>query len=315
MHLLDRRDVHRGREGVVRGLAAVDVVVGVDRRLAAERRAQDLVGAVRDHLVGVHVGLGAGAGLPDHQREVLGELAVDHLLRRRARSASARRGSSTPSSRLTRAAARLTMPSARTSGRRHGLAADPEVLQAALGLRAPVAVGRHLDRAEGVGLDADSPLAGHGRTSWLRPRRPSSARGAGLSIAAGRRAHRRARPTSCGSDPGSRPRRCRLGGAAPARRASAARSRRGSSATLAGPLAGLVGGRRRASATVNCRPNSTLGSANTRIASNGISQPLRLTAEAQRDREALVVRPRGPRTRAAARWSSRSGSGRAGRRR
>jgi hypothetical protein len=39
-------DVHRGREGVVGGLAAVDVVVGVDRLLAAEHAAGELDGAV-----------------------------------------------------------------------------------------------------------------------------------------------------------------------------------------------------------------------------------------------------------------------------
>ena len=52
---------------------------------------------------------------------------------------------------------------------RHGLGADPEILQAALGLRAPVAIRRHLDRAEGIGLDAHRKIAGHRanlRCSW-----------------------------------------------------------------------------------------------------------------------------------------------------
>ena len=80
MQLLDRGDVHGGREGVVGRLAAVDVVVRMHRRLAAERRAEQLIGPIGDHLVGVHVGLGAGAGLPDHQREMLGQRAVRHLL-------------------------------------------------------------------------------------------------------------------------------------------------------------------------------------------------------------------------------------------
>ena len=80
--LLGRRDVHRGREAVVRRLAHVDVIVGMHRRFRAELAAEHFVGAVGDHLVDVHVGLGAGAGLPDHQREVIVELAVDHLLRR-----------------------------------------------------------------------------------------------------------------------------------------------------------------------------------------------------------------------------------------
>ena len=38
-----------------------------------------LVGAVGDDLVGVHVGLRAGARLPDHQREMVVQFAVDDL--------------------------------------------------------------------------------------------------------------------------------------------------------------------------------------------------------------------------------------------
>src|SRR3546814_6841174 len=63
-------DVQRGRKAVVRRLAAIDVVVRVDRRLAAARAGENLVGAARDHLVGVHVALGAAAGLPDDEREL-----------------------------------------------------------------------------------------------------------------------------------------------------------------------------------------------------------------------------------------------------
>ena len=68
-------DVERGREAVVRGLGAVDVVVGVDGRLAAALPRQQLVGAAGDHLVDVHVGLGARTGLPDHERKLTVELA------------------------------------------------------------------------------------------------------------------------------------------------------------------------------------------------------------------------------------------------
>jgi hypothetical protein len=60
-------------------------------------------------------------------------------------------GSSWPMRALTLAVASLTMPSAHHR-RRHALAADLEVLQRALRLGAPVAVGLDLDRAEGVGL-------------------------------------------------------------------------------------------------------------------------------------------------------------------
>ena len=36
--------------------------------------------AVRDHLVGVHVGLGAAAGLPDAQRKMIVELSLNHFI-------------------------------------------------------------------------------------------------------------------------------------------------------------------------------------------------------------------------------------------
>lgn len=80
LKLEDGSDVHDGWEGVIGGGAAVDVVVGVDGLLAALLAAQDLDGAVGDDFVGVHVGLGAGAGLPDDEREVVHELAIGNLL-------------------------------------------------------------------------------------------------------------------------------------------------------------------------------------------------------------------------------------------
>ncbi len=76
-----RRDVHGGGNNVVRGLALVDVVVGMDGRFAADLAAEKLYRAVGDHFIGVHVGRGARAGLVDVQDEMRVELAVDHVLR------------------------------------------------------------------------------------------------------------------------------------------------------------------------------------------------------------------------------------------
>lgn len=73
-------NVHDSGEGVVGGGTHVDVVVGVDGLLAAHLAAEDLNGAVGDDLVGVHVGLGAGAGLPDDQREVVDQFERGDLL-------------------------------------------------------------------------------------------------------------------------------------------------------------------------------------------------------------------------------------------
>jgi hypothetical protein len=42
--------------------------------------AGQLVGAPGDHFVDVHVALGAAAGLPDHQRELVVVLAVEHFV-------------------------------------------------------------------------------------------------------------------------------------------------------------------------------------------------------------------------------------------
>ena len=58
-------DMHCGGKGIVRGLRHVDVVVGMDRILAAHLAARELDRPVGDHLVGVHVGLCSAAGLPD----------------------------------------------------------------------------------------------------------------------------------------------------------------------------------------------------------------------------------------------------------
>ena len=54
------------------------MVVGMDGLLAAQLAAEGFDRPVGDHLVDVHVGLGAGAGLPDPQGELAIELALGH---------------------------------------------------------------------------------------------------------------------------------------------------------------------------------------------------------------------------------------------
>ena len=63
---IHRRHVHGGGKHVVARLAAVHIVVGVHQALLAARAAQQLAGSVGQHLVEVHVGLRARAGLPHH---------------------------------------------------------------------------------------------------------------------------------------------------------------------------------------------------------------------------------------------------------
>ena len=113
--------------------------------------AEQLDRPVRQHLVDVHVGLRAGAGLPDIEREMLVELAGDRLVGRAH----------------DRVGLPLREPPGRgvDQGRRlfdiaigvvdalwHAVVADREMYEAALGLRSPIAVGRHLDLAHRVGL-------------------------------------------------------------------------------------------------------------------------------------------------------------------
>ena len=67
-------------KGVVGRLRHVDMVVGMNRRLAAERRAGELAAAVGDHLVDVHVELGAAARHPYVQRKHVVMLAGQDLV-------------------------------------------------------------------------------------------------------------------------------------------------------------------------------------------------------------------------------------------
>src|SRR5262245_35940431 len=122
-------------------------------RLRARLAAQEHVGARGNHFVDVHVGLRAGAGLPHRQREVIVELAVDHLLRGthdRGRAPSVER------SELKVRLRRCTLDERQRvdDRQRHPLVADAEVAEGAFGLRAPQPVGRHLDWPESVSLDA-----------------------------------------------------------------------------------------------------------------------------------------------------------------
>lgn len=79
LDLQNSGNVHNGREGIVGRGGHVDMVVGVDRLLAAHGSAQDLNCTVGDDLVGIHVGLGARAGLPDNEREMVNQLEVGNL--------------------------------------------------------------------------------------------------------------------------------------------------------------------------------------------------------------------------------------------
>ena len=300
--LLGRGDVHRGREGVVGGLAAVDVVVGMHRRLAAALAAEQLVGAAGDHLVGVHVGLGARAGLPDHERELVVELAVDHLLRGLA-DRLGELGIELAEPHVDPGRRELDDAERADQRRRHALAADLEVLQRALGLGAPVAVGLDLDRAERVGLDANVLGVIHAAAPVLLGRRGDRARGPAVN-------RRGCRSLRRGSLLAEAVERHDLGAAGSARRL------RRPPATAAWPAAprSLTSAAARLALVVDRELQAELdaGIGEHLDRRERDAQPLQLVVEAQGDARSPRRRPPGPRTGAAARWSCRPGSGRAG---
>ena len=129
------------------------------RFLGAEFAAENLVGAVGDHLVEVHVGLGAGAGLPDHKRKMIVELAFDHLARGADDGAGAAciEQAEFP---VGLGGSEFDDAERMDDGDRHAIMADLEVLARTLGLCAPVAVGGNVDRAEAVALAAGGFVAG-----------------------------------------------------------------------------------------------------------------------------------------------------------
>ena len=144
----DRCDVHRRRDRVIRALRHIGVIVRVQDLFAC-----DLVAAVRDDLVDVHVRLRAAARLPDREWEVLRKLARDDLVTRRLD------GIETFLVELAELVVRdrggfLQNAECVDDLGGHLLNADGEVLKAAFRLRRPILVRRNLDLAEGIVFDA-----------------------------------------------------------------------------------------------------------------------------------------------------------------
>ncbi len=168
-------DVHRGRETVVRRLALVDMVVGVNRLLAAALAGQHFIGAAGDHLIGVHVRLSARAGLPDHQRKLAIEIPAGYF-GGRLLDHFGELGVEPSNSRIH--PCRRLLHEAQSMDDLHGhLLARPEreVTDRPLGLGAPISIGGHLDGAEAVRFAAC--VVGHGL-----PRESSSPRKQGSTF-------------------------------------------------------------------------------------------------------------------------------------
>ena len=57
--------MHGCGESIIGGLTHIDVVIGVDGLFGAEFASEHLTGSVGDDFIDIHIGLGAGAALPD----------------------------------------------------------------------------------------------------------------------------------------------------------------------------------------------------------------------------------------------------------
>ena len=154
-HVDRRRDVHRGGERIVGGLRHVDVIVGMNRRLAPERRAGELAAAVGNHLIHVHVELRAASRHPDMQRKHVLMLAGEDLV-------TGLNDQLVPL---------VVEPPAGVVGigggflqsgvrgnhlARDQILPDAEMFERTLRLRAPQLVARHVDFTEAVGFFANA---------------------------------------------------------------------------------------------------------------------------------------------------------------
>ena len=113
---------------------------------------RDLVAAVCDDLIDVHVGLRAAARLPDGEREVLRQLARDDFV---ARCLNRREALLVEFAELVVCNRGGFLQNAERMDDLGGhlLNADGKVLEAALCLRRPILVCRNLDFAEGIVFD------------------------------------------------------------------------------------------------------------------------------------------------------------------
>ena len=152
-HGFDGGDVHHRGKDVVGGLGHVHMVVGVNGALVPPPAAGRFNGPVGDHLVGVHVGLGAAAGLPDHQGKVIIQFPPGDLLGRRD-DEGADIGIQHPQSHIGLGTGHFEDAQGSNHLPGHPFVTDGKVFEGALGLGPPVAGLRHRHFTHGIPLDS-----------------------------------------------------------------------------------------------------------------------------------------------------------------
>ena len=144
-----RRHMHCGGEGVVGRLAHVHVVVGVHQRFFAARAAQHFVGAIGDDLVGIHVGLGARPGLPNHQGKFVVQFSFGDF-GGRCDDGVGDFPVQGPRSFADGGCRLFNQAQGADHRGRHAIVADAKILQGSLSLSAPISIGGDFDGPEGV---------------------------------------------------------------------------------------------------------------------------------------------------------------------
>ena len=147
----DRRNMHGGGESVIGRLAHIDVIIGMQQLFAG-----NFIAAVGNDLVGVHVGLGAAAGLPDDQGEVVVQSAADDLVASLGNRRQFFVGHLLRLQGVIGLGGSLFQDAkgmGNFPGHRFDSYADEEILMAAFGLCCPIFIRRHLDFAHGIVLD------------------------------------------------------------------------------------------------------------------------------------------------------------------
>mmetsp|Transcript_54511 Transcript_54511/g.145455 ORF Transcript_54511/g.145455 Transcript_54511/m.145455 type:complete len:207 (+) Transcript_54511:967-1587(+) len=79
VHLHHSGNVHGAGKRIIGAHGLVHVIVWVHGVLPTQRTAQHLVCSIRNHLVHIHVRLGAASSLPHDQREVVIQPSLQHL--------------------------------------------------------------------------------------------------------------------------------------------------------------------------------------------------------------------------------------------
>ena len=169
--------MHCSRNDIVGGLPEVDIVIRMHSAALAARAAEQLRAAIGEHLIEVHVGLGARTALPDREHELVGMLARQNLVggRDNCQRLVMRQAPKAGVDLRTRA---FDLGHRTDQFRGNPFGRDREMLKGTLGLRAPQSPLGHADRAKRIGLTAHLghhtlPLAG---TGWRPDERRSQTR-------------------------------------------------------------------------------------------------------------------------------------------